>query len=107
MPLSHAASSTAQASSSLSSRNRLPTFAAPYPSRGIAANASGMRTRPRKFGATGGLHFHARARLGRRHVRAALNIGRHDEVLMQVVDEFDQAPLAGAGDGNEVEHRQV
>src|SRR5690606_8259405 len=105
--LSHAASSTAQASSSVSSRKRLPTFAAPYPSAGIRSSVCDMRALPLVLGDTLGLHLHADTGSGGRHVRTALNVGRHHKVVVQMIDELDQAPFARARDSDEVEHRQV
>ncbi len=47
------------------------------------------------------------ARRSRRHVGTALDVRRHDEVLVQVVDVLDHATLTAAADGDEVEHGKV
>src|SRR5690606_25429887 len=122
MPQSHAASSTAQASSARSSRDRLPTVAAPYPRVGSASGAwaaDGARPAGGAWPADGagsvgdmlscpgvlrdalGLHLHARARRGGRHVGPASDVGGHDEVLVQVVDVLDEPALARGADGDE------
>ena len=42
-----------------------------------------------------------------RQIAAAANLDRSDEVLVQMVDELDDAAVHGSGDRHEVEHRQV
>src|SRR5262245_2178320 len=89
MPHAQAASSTADASSSDSARYRLPTFAAPWPS-----SPTGRHLGPRAGGRG-------------RQIAAIADHDRSDEVLVQMIDELDDAAVRGPRDGNEVEHRQV